>query len=113
MKIKNVKNKSITLRLTDALFAELCYKSSLLKMDNSDFLRQTISNTNISAKLDTKELAALIAILNKIGNDIGEIAGVLNRANIEKALEDIDYENLLDQLILIREQLRKLSCLQK
>lgn len=113
MKTKNVKNKMITLRLTEELDAELSFKSSLLKIDRSEFLRQSITNTVISAKLDTKELAALIESLNKIGNDISQIASVLNVANIEETLEDIGYENLLNQLILIRAQLRELSCLEK
>lgn len=113
MKTKNVKNKTITLRLTEELDAELSFKSSLLNLDRSEFLRQAITNTVISAKLDTKELATLIASLNKIGNDISQMASVLNISNIEGTLEDIDYENLLNQLILIRELLRGLSCLEK
>ncbi len=113
MNTKSVKNKTISLRLTEALFTELSFKSSLLNIDNSDFLRQCITNTVINAKLDTKELASLISALTKIGHDISKIATVLNVSNLEDSLEDIEYENLLNQLILIREQLRELSCLQK
>ncbi len=113
MNTKSVKNKTISLRLTEALFTELSFKSSLLNIDNSDFLRQCITNTVINAKLDTKELASLISALTKIGHDISKIATVLNVSNFEDSLEDIEYENLLNQLILIREQLRELSCLQK
>lgn len=113
MNTKSVKNKAISLRLTEALFSELSFKSSLLNIDNSDFLRQCITNTIISTKLDTKELAALIASSNKIGHDISQMAEVLNVSNLEDSLEDVEYENLLNQLILIREQLRELSCLQK
>ncbi len=113
MNTKSVKNKTISLRLTESLFTELSFKSSLLNIDNSDFLRQCITNTVINAKLDTKELASLISALTKIGHDISKIATVLNVSNFEDSLEDIEYENLLNQLILIREQLRELSCLQK
>ncbi len=113
MNTKSVKNKTISLRLTEALFTELSFKSSLLNIDNSDFLRQCITNTVINAKLDTKELASLISTLTKIGHDISKIATVLNVSNLEDSLEDIEYENLLNQLILIREQLRELLCLQK
>ena len=113
MNTKNVKSKTISLRITEELFAELSFKSSLLNIDNSDFLRQSITNTTINAKLDTKEIAELIASLNKIGNNINQIAHVLNVSNLEESLSDIDYENQLNQLILIREQLRGLSCLQK
>ena len=113
MNTKSVKNKTISLRLTEALFTELSFKSSLLNIDNSDFLRQCITNTVINAKLDTKELASLISALTKIGHDISKIATVLNVSNLEDNLEDIEYENLLNQLILIREQLRELLCLQK
>ena len=113
MNTKNAKNRTISLRLTEALFTELSFKSSLLNIDNSNFLRQCITNTAINAKLDTKEVAELIASLNKIGHDISKIATVLNVSNLEDGLEDIEYENLLNQLILIREQLRELSCLEK
>ncbi len=113
MNTKSIKNRTISLRLTEVLFAELSFKSTLQNIDNSDFLRQCISNTAITAKTDTKELAALIASLNKIGHNISQIAEVLNVSNLKDNLEDIDYENQLNQLILIREQLRKLSCLQK
>ena len=111
MKTKNAKKKSISLRLTEELFDELSFKSELLHISNSDFLRRAIINTVISAKLDTKELASLISTLNKISQDISQISEVLNVSNLEDSLLDVDYENLLNQLILIREQLRELSCM--
>ncbi len=111
MKTKNAKKKSISLRLTEELFDELSFKSELLHISNSDFLRRAVINTAISAKLDTKELTSLISTLNKISQDISQISEVLNVSNLEDSLLDVDYENLLNQLILMREQLRELSCM--
>lgn len=103
-----MKSNTITLRLSDELYAEVLIKSKSLNMTTSDFIRNTIMNTEVSYQTNDKDYGYLIGAINKIGNNINQIAHNLNIARNEKALKDEDYDDLINQLIIINSSVKSL-----
>jgi len=99
-----MKSKVINFRLTKELNDVLISKSSEANMTTSDFLRSAIIDARIQLNRD-KDIAKKISAINQIGNNINQMARTLNIANVGKFLSDINYENILNELIIIEERL--------
>lgn len=99
-----MKDKEFKFRLSEELFNILNLKSKATNRTNSDYIRSLILNTEISIN-EEKEIVKLIASINHIGNNINQIARNLNKANKNNNLSDIEYDNLLDKLVLIESNL--------
>ena len=54
------------------------------------------------------DLVKVIQSQNKIGNNLNQIARVLNTAKIENVLNIVDYKNLIDKLEIIENQLENI-----
>lgn len=99
-----MKSKVINFRLTEELNDVLIMKSLEANMTTSDFLRSSIIDARIQINKD-KDIAKKISAINQIGNNVNQIARVLNTANSGEFLSDLNYENILNQLIIIEEKL--------
>ena len=100
-----MKNKILTVRLSDELYNELTFKAKSLGISNSDYLRQSIKNKEIKHS-NKKDISLLLGAVNKIGNNLNQIAYNLNIANKKNELNDYEYDNLLATLLLINENLK-------
>lgn len=102
-----MKDKVVTLRLTDELNNMLEFKAVSAGMTKSDYLRNFINGSNVSFN-DSKDIAKLLAGINKVGNNLNQIAHVLNIANKSDNLNDIDYDIIKDDLLIIKHQMNEL-----
>ena len=82
-------------------------KSKASNMTASNYIRTSINNSKIKVD-DSKDIGKLIGAINKVGNNINQIAYTLNKANNSNRLNDIDYNNILDKLIIIEYQLKEI-----
>ena len=96
-----MKNIRKTLRFSEPEFEEISKKISEHKLNFSDFARCAILQKNIETKLTLD----LIFQIQKIGNNLNQIAKTLNS---EKS--DIPNSEILKQLIIISEKLEDLKC---
>lgn len=100
-----MKDKTVTTRLTVELYNMLQLKSASSNMTPSDYIRHSITQSDI--KVDNrKDIGKLIGAINRIGNNINQIAHNLNIANNSNKLDDINYNNILDKLTIIEYQLK-------
>lgn len=101
-----MKDKTITIRLSAELYNMLQIKASASNMNTSDYIRTSINESVI--KVDNrKDIGKLIGSINKVGNNINQIAHNLNIANNSNKLDDINYNNILDKLTIIEYQLKE------
>lgn len=103
-----MKDYAIKVRLSEELFTEILIKAKSLNMTNSEFIRSTIINAEVSYKTNAKDYGYLIGSINKIGNNINQIAHNLNIARNEKTLGDTDFDDILNQLIIINSNIKSL-----
>ena len=102
-----MKDKQINIRLTKELYNMLIMKSEASNLSYSNFLRSLIINTEI--KIDnSRDISKLIGSVNKMGNNLNQIAHTLNVANNKDKLDDIEYDKILNELILIEQYLKEL-----
>ena len=102
-----MKSKEFKFRLSQDLYSVLEEKAAHNGNNISDYIRQLIKNdNNVKNSMDNGKLLGQI---NKIGNNINQIAHVLNTANMQNKLEHIDYNNLLDKLILIEYRIKEFA----
>ena len=102
-----MKDKQINIRVDENVFNLLEFKSKAININKSEFIIKAIIDSDI--KIDnSKNLLELINAINKIGNNINQIAKNLNIANNSDKLESVNYNNLLDKLIIIEAQLKNI-----
>lgn len=83
---------------------ELERKCSELKITETDFISTLIFDTKIK-KNESKEKVNYLGAINKIGNNLNQAVRLLHTKNLDNNLNDYDYEQLLNQLIIIENQL--------
>jgi len=54
-------------------------------------------------------ISNLIASLNHIGNNINQIAHILNIANVNNNLSEVDYETIINNLAVITNNISELG----
>lgn len=102
-----MKDTQINIRLSSELFNILNLKSIATNRTNSDYIRSLILNTEISIN-EEKDIVKLINSINHIGNNINQIARTLNKANLSNKLNDVQYEKILNRLIVIESNLSEI-----
>lgn len=102
-----MKNKEVKFRLSTELYNMLLFKASASNKNVSDYLRTSIHDSNVRMN-ESKDISRLIGSVNKVGNNINQIAHNLNIANNSNKLDDINYNNILDKLTIIEYQLKEL-----
>lgn len=103
-----MKDKRVNIRLSKELFNMLTFKAIAAKKTTSEYIRESITTSDIKVD-NSKDINRLISSLNLIGNNINQIAHNLNIANKSDKLDDINYNNLLDRLIIIEYKLKNIS----
>ena len=102
--MKEIKEKQINVRVSQIEFDELKLKSDELKITKSEFILKLIFGEKIKKNTSKDNLKFLQAI-NKIGNNLNQAVRTLHTKNMKNELKDTDYENLLNKLIIIENQL--------
>ena len=105
--MKEKKEKQINIRVNQIEFDELENKSKELKITKSEFILKLIFGEKIKKDNSKDSLKYLNAII-KIGNNINQIARLLNSKNLKNEIADDDYSNLLDKLIIIETNLQSI-----
>lgn len=95
-----MKDKLLQVRITPELYHMLQFKAAAANKSMSDYVRDTITQSEIKFN-DAKDVAKAIAAINMIGNNLNQIAKRLNTANRRGYLKDIDYDELKDELLII------------
>lgn len=101
------KSKIISLRLDEITLKELEKKASATNRSISDFIRKSIITTEVQINTK-KDKALLIGSINRVGNNINQIAHNLNIAKQNNNLNNIDYETIINQLYIIELHLKEL-----
>jgi len=101
-----MKDKMLRIRLNDELYNMLAFKAEASDKNMSEYVRELISNSEVKA--NEKDYIYLIGAVNKIGNNLNQIAYNLNYARNKDKLDDIDYDNLLASLLLIENTLQNI-----
>ncbi len=86
-----MKDKLVKFRLSEELYNTLLIKASSTNKTVSEYMRESILNTNI--KYDNSDnILNLIFQLKQIGNNLNQISHNLNIANLKNELNDIKYD---------------------
>jgi len=94
--------------MSNELFNLLTLKSKAVGKSNSEFIREAIQETEVKQS-NEKDKSKLIASLNHIGNNINQMQKSLNIAKLQNKLEDTDYKDLLNSLVIIQRYLKDIS----
>ncbi len=95
-----MKDTTIKFRVSEELYNMLKFKAVSANKNMSDYMRDSITVSEIKFN-DSKDVSEIVGSLNRIGNNVNQIAHVLNIANKADALSDVDYEELKDDLLII------------
>ena len=105
--MKENKEKQINLRLTLSEFEQLEEIALSKKITKSELILNLVFDKKVSKQV-SRDLIKVIQSQNKIGNNLNQIARVLNTAKIENVLNIVDYKNLIDKLEIIENQLENI-----
>ena len=105
--MKENKEKHINLRLTASEFEQLEEIALSKKITKSELILNLVFDKKVSKQVG-RDLIKVIQSQNKIGNNLNQIARVLNTAKIENVLNIIDYKNIIDKLEIIENQLENI-----
>ena len=106
-KIKVSKSKRIEIRVDEEFLQNIInIKIKDSGLSQSEFLRQSLSQSKVVVKKDYNNLATQV---RKCGVNLNEVAFVLNVANLKNALNNYDYQALLVELKLIQNQLNRIG----
>jgi len=102
--------KRVTIRLDDKLIEKINKRANELNITTSDYIRQAIelSFGKGDCIKQKGELPLLILTLNRLGNNLNQIARTLNYAKKADKLNEVNYDKLLNELIAIRQFLKDL-----
>ena len=102
-----MKDRQINIRMNKDILNILELKANAANMSKTEYITRAILDSYIKVD-NSKDISKLIGSVNKIGNNINQIARNLNIANKQDKLDDINYDNILDKLIIIQYQLNEI-----
>ena len=105
--MKENKEKQINLRLTLSEFEQLEEIALSKKITKSELILNLVFDKKVSKQV-SRDLVKVIQSQNKIGNNLNQIARVLNTAKLENVLNIVDCKNLIDKLEIIENQLENI-----
>ena len=101
-----MKDKMCRFRLSPDLDDLLKLKSEKANLNASEFLRRSICFTRIIIEANNKkDLKELIWNINKIGTNINQLSHSLNYSIQMEKLDNYNYSNLINKLVIIENQL--------
>lgn len=102
-----MKDKRLEIRLTSELYNTLLIKSKASNITISNYIRNTITNSDLKVD-NSKNIGKLIGSVNSVGNNLNQIAHNLNKANNSNKLNNVNYDSILNKLIIIEQQLNEM-----
>lgn len=102
-----MKTEVINFRASQEVRKMLDFKSQSANKSKTQFLIDLIVVGEVKFD-ESLNIINLVSQVRKVGNNVNQIAHVLNVANMNNALSEINYQNLLNQLVLIEHRLNKL-----
>jgi len=100
-----MKKKLISIRLSEEVIKTLEFKSKAININKTAYITKSILDSDIKAD-NSRDIRSLLNAINKIGNNINQIAHTLNIANKNDNLKDVKYDDLLNQMIIIEHHLK-------
>lgn len=104
--MKKERKNIVCVRLTDEEYVNLQMKAKASNKKVSEYIRELIAMSKV--KVSNKDYVKMMAEVNKIGNNLNQIARNLNIACKKDELSKQDYEMLLAQLYSIDKQLKEI-----
>lgn len=99
--------KIISIRLDETTLQVLENKAKQSNKNISEFIRNVIFTSQVNVN-NKKDKALLIGAVNRIGNNINQIAHNLNIAKQNNNLNNTDYETIINQLYIIETSLNNI-----
>ncbi len=103
-----MKNNTIKVRVTDEAYNMIKFKAVSANKTMSDYIRESVSVSEVRFN-DSKDLSQIVGSINSVGNNINQIAKVLNIANKSDSLSDVDYQELKDELLIIMHTMNEIT----
>jgi hypothetical protein len=103
---KQIKSEIVSLRFSLDELDEIKRKAALAGVKHPSFIRKALENSTVkqSNQLEQKEV---IYHLKKIGNNINQIAKVINTANLDGEINDKLADNIIIKLAKIENGISK------
>ncbi len=102
-----MKNRVVSIRLSESEYQRVLFKSSAANKKISELFRESVNDTEIKFN-NAKDFASKISTLNLIANNINQIAKELNMENRNDELSNVNYDDLMNCLITINNQLKEI-----
>ena len=97
----------ISFRFDEEIIKTLDLKSKAVNMNRTEYITKAIIDSDIQVD-NSRDIGRVIGSINKIGNNINQIAKNLNVARNENKLNEVDYDSILNRLIIIEHQLNNI-----
>jgi predicted DNA-binding protein len=109
------KTKQIAVRLDDETLQKLHRLQKETGLSQSELFRQFIHKGKVTSckQKNNDDIFLLIGAVNKVGNNINQIALKLNYAYKQRSLDEIDYEQIMNELKEINDTLKNLIEIEK
>lgn len=91
----------VNFKLPDNVYNTMTFKAKSLGVNNTTYIKALIMEQTIVSADNHKDLTKVKSLMSNLTGNINQIATVLNVANIEGTLNDIDYDNLNNMLTVI------------
>lgn len=104
------KQKQIAVRLDEETLQKLHELQQKTGLTQSELFRQFITKGKVTCKkkYSDEDILFLISAINKVGNNLNQIALKLNIAHKKNELGEIEYDKILNELAGINYYLKKL-----
>jgi len=93
--------KRVQIKMQDNIYETMSSKAKALSLSNSEFVRSLIMEQTITKKLNQKDYTRTLGLLGNLTNNINQIAHNLNIARNDQNLDKIDYEDIINKLIIL------------
>jgi hypothetical protein len=108
MEIMKMSKRLISFRFDEEIIRTLDLKSKAVNMNRTEYITKAIIDSDIQVD-NSRDIGRVIGSINKIGNNINQIAKNLNIARNENKLNEVDYNSILNSLIIIEHQLNNIA----
>ena len=91
----------VNFRLPDEVFNTMTFKAKALGINNTTYIKSLIMEQEIVSADNYKDYTRVLGLLGNLTGNINQIALILNVANKESYLNDVDYSNIINMLTII------------
>jgi len=98
---KQGKGVTISFRTTEGMKEYIHEHCKLLNVNQTDFIKRMIIDGKVKNEPNKRDLALLRMSIQRIGNNINQLAYGLNVAKKEGKLSEVDYQQMLETLLKI------------